>query len=96
MQWQGKIRFKARSKVDYDKKAVHIAPHVGDKVLLFDEIVRRGRSIKLSAQCVGPYVVLAVDGVNATIKRGRRMVKVHINPLKPFFYNWWVNDNHRE
>jgi len=47
--------------------------------------VRRGRSRKLSAQWVGPYVVLAVDGVNATIKRGRNTVKVHVNRLKPFF-----------
>ena len=79
------LQSKEKSKLDYDKKAVHIAPHVGDKVLLFDESVRRGRSKKLSAQWVGPYVVLAADGVNATIKKGRNMVKVHVNRLKPFF-----------
>ena len=79
------LQSKERSKVDYDKKTVHIAPHVGDKVLLFDENVRRGRSRKLSAQWVGPYVVLAADGVNATIKRGRSAIKVHVNRLKPFF-----------
>jgi hypothetical protein len=28
--------------------------------------------------------VLAVDGVNATIKRGRDAVKVHVNRVKPF------------
>jgi len=30
-------------------------------------------------------VVLAVEGVNATIKRGRSAIKVHLNRLKPFF-----------
>jgi len=67
------------------KKTVQLALQVGDKVLLFDESVRRGRSKKLSAQWVGPYVVLAVEGVNATIKRGRSAIKVHLNRLKPFF-----------
>ena len=79
------LQSKARRKVDYVKKAVHIAPHVGDRVLLFDESVRRGRSRKLSVQCVGPYVVLATDGVNANIKRRRSTVKVQVNRLKPFF-----------
>ena len=84
------LQSKARSKVnyvkvDYVKKAVHIAPHVWDRVLLFDESVRRGRSRKLSVQCVWPYVVLATDGVNANIKRGRSTVKVHVNRLKRFF-----------
>ena len=60
----------ARSKVDYYKKAVHIAPHVGDRVLLFDELVRRGRSIELIAQWVGPYVALALVGINAISKEG--------------------------
>jgi hypothetical protein len=54
-------------------------------VLLFDESVRRGRSKKLGAKWIGPYVVLAVEGVNATIKRGRDAVKVHKNRLKPFY-----------
>jgi hypothetical protein len=79
------LQSKARSKLDYNKKAVCRALHVGDKVLLFDESVRRGRLTKLSAQWVEPYVVLVVDGVNVTIKRGRSMVKVHVNQLKPFF-----------
>jgi hypothetical protein len=78
------LQSKARGKLDYDKKTVRIAFSVGDKVLLFDESVRRGRSRKLSAQWVWAYVVLAVDGVNATIKRGRNTVKVHVNRLKPF------------
>ena len=38
------LQSKARSKLHYDKRAVRIALQVGDKVLLFDESVRRGRS----------------------------------------------------
>ena len=49
---------------------------VGDKVLLFDETVRRGRSRKLSAQWIGPYTITEIDKVNATITRGRKSTKV--------------------
>jgi len=79
----------ARSKLHYDKKAVRIALQVGDKVLLFDVSVRRGRSRKLSGQWGRPDVVLAVDGVNPTIKRGRNTKKVHLNRLKPFSRLMW-------
>ena len=76
---------KVRSKRDYDKRTVQLTLKVGDKVLLIDESVRRGRSKKLGAKWIGPYTVLAVEGVNATIKRGRDAVKVHVNRLKPFY-----------
>jgi len=76
---------KTRSKIDYDRKIVEIAVKVGDRVLLFNESVRRGRSKKLSAQWIRPYTILAVDGVNATIKHGRNIIKVHVNHLKPFY-----------
>jgi len=65
---------------------VQIALKVGERMILFDESVRRGRWKKLSAKWTGPYVVLAVDGVNANIKRGRNAIKVHVNRLKPFYY----------
>ena len=52
---------------------------------MFDETVRRGRSRKLSAQWIGPYTITEMDKVNATIARGRKLVKVHINRLKPFY-----------
>jgi hypothetical protein len=80
------LQSKARSKLNYDKKVVRIALQVGDKVLLFDVSVRRGRSRKLSAQWGRPYVVLAVDGVNPTIKRGRNTTNYHLNLLNPFLY----------
>jgi hypothetical protein len=54
-------------------------------VLLYDETVRRGRSKKLSSQWIGPYVVVVVDKVNATLKWGRKLQKVHINRRKPFY-----------
>jgi hypothetical protein len=78
------VESKTCSKHNYDRKPVEIALIVGGRVLLFDESVRRGRSIKLCAKWIGPYAVLAVDGVNATIKRGITAVKVHVNRLKPF------------
>ena len=76
---------KVRSKRDYDKMTVQLTLKVGDKVLLFDQSVKRGRFKKLGAKWIGPYNVLAVEGVNATIKRGRDAVKVHVNRLKPFY-----------
>ena len=63
------VEGKVRSKRDYDKKTVQLTLKIGDKVLLFDESVERGRSKKLGAKWIGPYTVLAVEGVNAIIKR---------------------------
>jgi len=40
---------------------------------------------KLSPQYVGPYDVLAVDGVNVTLKKGRTTEKVHVNRVRPFY-----------
>jgi len=79
------VEGKVRSKRDYDKGTVQLTLKVGDKVLLFDESARRVRSKKLGTKWIGPYVVLAVEGGNATIKRGRDAVNVHINRLKPFY-----------
>ena len=53
------IAKKEKSKEHYDKDSENPDIQVGQKVLLFDETVRRGRSKKLSAQYVGPYEVLA-------------------------------------
>jgi transposase InsO family protein len=78
------IESKAKSKEHYDKTAGRVKLKVGDKVLLFDETVRRGRSRKLSAQWLGPYTITEMDKVNATITRGRKSVKVHTNRLKLF------------
>jgi len=59
---------------------------IGDKVLLHDEKVRRGRSAKLSSPWLGPYNIVDIDDVNVTLKLPRnRTLKVHANRLKPFF-----------
>jgi len=59
---------------------------VCDKVLLHDENVRTGRSAKLSSPWIGPYDIVDIDDVNATLKLPRnRTLKVHANRLKPFF-----------
>jgi hypothetical protein len=78
------VRKKEKSKEYYDREAAPCNLQVGQRVLLHDEAVRRGRSKKLSPQYVGPYEVVAVDGVNFTIKRGRKIQKVHVNRVKTF------------
>jgi predicted ribonuclease toxin of YeeF-YezG toxin-antitoxin module len=58
------VSSKTRSKDYYDKKAESPNLSEGDKALLYDETVRRGRSKKLSSQWIGPYEVVAVDKVS--------------------------------
>ena len=48
------IESKGKSKAHYDKTAGQTKLQFGDKVWLFYETVRRGRSRKLSAQWLGP------------------------------------------
>jgi hypothetical protein len=51
---------------------------VGDKVLLHDGKVRRGRSLKLSPLQTGPYLVTDIDDINITLKLLKnRTLKVH-------------------
>ena len=76
---------KGKSKEHYDKTSGEMKLQVGDKVLLFDETVWRSRSRKLSSQWIGPYEVVEVNKVNATIRNGRKLIKVHVNRLKPFY-----------
>jgi hypothetical protein len=76
---------KEKSKEHYDCGSQPSDIQTGQKVLLYDETVRRGRSRKLSPQFIGPYEVLKVEGVNVTIKRGRTAQKVHVNRVKPFY-----------
>lgn len=49
------VASKNRSKDYYEKKTEGMRLSVRDKVLLFDETVRRGRSKKLNAQWIGSY-----------------------------------------
>jgi len=58
---------------------------VGDKVLLYDETMRRGRSKKLDSLWAGPYTVIQKNSeVNYTIKMGRKTLLTHVNRLKNF------------
>ena len=59
--------------------------HIRQRILLFDKTVRRGRSKKLSPLYVGTYEVLAVQGVNVTIRKGRTTQKVHVNRIRNFY-----------
>jgi hypothetical protein len=76
---------KEKSKEYYDKGSKPTEIQVGQKILLYDETVRRGRSNKLSPQYIRPYEVVTVEGVNITIKRGRTTQKVHVSRVKPFY-----------
>lgn len=77
---------KERSKEYYDRNTNVPLFVVGEKVLLHDEKVRRGRSAKLSQPWIGPYEIIFVDGVNITLRLPRnKTLKVHANRLKPFF-----------
>ena len=77
---------KQRSKEYHDRNVNTPLFAIGDKVLLHDEKVRRGRAAKLSPPWIGPYEIIDVDDVNITLKLPRnRTLKVHANRLKPFF-----------
>jgi hypothetical protein len=80
------IAKKERSKEQHDKTVNIPLFSVGDKVLLHDERIRRGRSLKLSPPWIGPYEITEVNDVNITLKLPRnKTLKVHANRLKPFF-----------
>jgi len=58
---------------------------MGDKILLYDETVRRGRSKKLELQWIGPYIIIEKSSdLNYTIKRGRKTTRTHANRMKSF------------
>jgi len=77
---------KERSKEYYDRNTNVPLFAIGEKVLLHDEKVRRGRSAKLSPPFIGPYEIVAVEDVNVTLKLPRnKTLRVHCNRLKPFF-----------
>ncbi len=82
---QNLLASKDKSKEYYDQATGETKLKVGDKVLLYDETVRRGRSSKLSAKWIGPYILTELEKANAIITRGRKSIKVHLNRLKAFY-----------
>jgi hypothetical protein len=76
---------KERSKEYHDRSVNNPLFTLGDKVLLHDENVRRGRSAKLSPPWIGPYEIIDIDDVNVTLRLPRnKTLKVHAKGLKPF------------
>jgi hypothetical protein len=80
------LQVKKEKSKEYHDKTVKVPLFVvGDKVLLHDQTVRRGRSSKLSGSWIGPYEIISLDDVSVTLKLPRnRTLEVHANRLKPF------------
>jgi hypothetical protein len=77
---------KERSKEYYDRNTNVPLFAIGEKVLLHDESVRRGRSAKLSPPFIDPYEIIAMEDLNVTLRLPRnKTLRVHCNRLKPFF-----------
>lgn len=80
------IHAKNVSKRYYDRTQNTVDFRVKDKVLLYDESLRRGRSRKLCSTWTGPFEIVRVDTPNVIIKvKKNRVQKVHSNRLKLFF-----------
>lgn len=76
------------AKNQYDKKVNNKMFKVGDKVLLYDETLRRGRSKKLESLWVGSYTIIEkTSDVNYTIKKGQQAIQVHANRVNHFIEN---------
>jgi len=58
---------------------------MGDKVLIFDETVRQGRSRKLSSQRIVPLEVIEFNKENITTRKGLKLIKLYVNRLKSFY-----------
>jgi len=69
----------------YDKKAREITFKVSDKVLVYDETLRRGRSKKLESLWTGLYTIIEKNSkVNYTVRKDRKTARIHVNRLKSF------------
>jgi transposase InsO family protein len=77
---------KLENKNQYDRKVFVPKFEIGNKVLVKDESVRRGRSKKLEAAYIGPYEIIRIEGPNLVLRtrKGKEM-KIHANRAKLFF-----------
>ena len=74
-----------RSNKDCDKKARRIDFKAGDKILLYEESVRRGRSKKPESKWIGPYrIIKRNSSVNYAIQKGKKTLLTHENRLEHF------------
>jgi len=63
---------KQKAKEYYDKSAKKTKFKIGDRVLIYDETLRRGRSKKLDAKWKGPYTIMEKrSDANYIIKTGK-------------------------
>jgi len=70
---------KIKAKQQYDKSINKKTYKVGDKVLIYDETVRKGRSKKLESQWIDLYMIIEKNSdVNYTIKGERKTIRVQI------------------
>jgi hypothetical protein len=65
------IGAKEKSKEHYDQNSKLPTFRIGDKVLLYDETVSRGRSRKLCSQWLGPYEITSLDKNKCYHKKGK-------------------------
>lgn len=64
---------KLKAKKQYDKNTKEAHFKIGDKVLVYDETLRRGRLKKLELLWTRPYTILEKNSdVNYTIKRDEK------------------------
>jgi hypothetical protein len=77
---------KERSKEYHDRNINTPLFAVGDKVLLRDEKIRRGRSAKLSPPFIGTYEIVAFDDVNITLKLPKNVTKDSRQQTKTIFW----------
>jgi hypothetical protein len=76
---------KEKAKLQFDRKSNKTTFKIGDKILLRDKTVRRGRTKHRESQWIGPYVIIKKHSdVNFTIKIKRKTIRVHANRLKAF------------
>lgn len=74
---------KQKSKKNYDQKIKKTTYEVGNKILLYDEMVRRGRSKKLDTMWTGPYEIITNHAnISYTKKNRRKTLRTHANRLK--------------
>ena len=78
--------FQEKAKASFDSKKSSYSFQVGQQVLLVNHKRSNGFSKKLQPRFVGPYSIIDLDGVNATITLSEKSTPfvVHQNDLKPF------------
>jgi hypothetical protein len=77
---------KAANKRHYDQHVYVHKFNIGERVLVKDESVSRGRSKKLQAPYVGPYEIIGIQGPNLLLRtRGSKTLRIHANRAKLFF-----------